>query len=159
MFPTTLSSPRCPVLSVCPGSVQPCLPAANTQKPLARSWAAWSSRQPYPAASSMCFMFKQQNLPLLPCTSWLGRSRARATLQQLQLPALCFPGHFKSWIVAGLCLCPLEARSAFCWVFNLVDSMPVNCIIKVFSTKMMCLKCQDSQRRPNIRYGYETYLI
>lgn len=65
---------RCPVLSVCPRICSVlCYLVQTPQKCLARSWAAWSSRQPYPAKSSMYFMFKQENSLSSPCTSWLGK--------------------------------------------------------------------------------------
>lgn len=81
-------------------------------------------------------MFKQENLLLLTLHTRAGSwgKEPEVLLQQQQLLALSFPGHFKSWIVAGFCLCPLEARNAFCWVFNLVDSMTLNCIIEISST-------------------------
>lgn len=44
--------------------------------------------------------------------------------------------------------CSLEARSAFYWVFNLAGLMTVNCLLKVSSTRTMCLIFQDSQRSP-----------
>lgn len=156
---------RCVMLSVWPRIFTVwCWLVQKPQKHSARSWAAWSSRQPYPAKRQCVFHVqagKPPPPPPPPHHAWeLGKGAEPEVLMQQQFLALYFPGHFKSWIVAGLCFCSLEfPRSAFCWVFNLVDSMTVNCVVKVSSTKMMCVKFQDSQRRLNIRYSYEIYLI
>lgn len=151
---------RCTVLSVWP---RICAAWCCLLQISQRSWAAWSSGQPYPAKRQCCMSCSNRRIPSCsPCTSWQGAGEGaepEVLVQQQQFLALYFPGHFKSWIVAGLCLCSLELRSAFCWVFSLVDSMTVNCIIRVSSTRMMCVKFQDSQRRLNIRYSYEIYLI